>query len=85
MATEIKSFIAKNDATIKLTNNTVVDFYLHGNWIYQIFIDEIGDSLQALSWCRQLSEKTWMRPELLSRFCSMAIIAIENNKRSAAK
>jgi hypothetical protein len=61
-----------------IARKRVIDFYRHGNWIYQVSINDLQTGQQVLDWCRQLSQKSWMSSSLLSEFCSLAIGALRN-------
>ena len=59
-----------------LSGSRIIDFYRNGRWIYQIFLCDLRTGTQALDWCRQLSQKSWMSPRLLSHFCTLALGAL---------
>jgi hypothetical protein len=50
-----------------------INFYLRETWIYDIALDDFRDSIRALEWIRQLSEKTWAAKQTISEICSLVI------------
>jgi hypothetical protein len=65
------------DVQVVLTGNRVINFSRNGNWIYEVFIEDLRTSTGVLAWCRQLSEKSWMSPRLIGEFCTLAMGAMD--------
>ncbi len=51
----------------------VVDFYMDGHWIYDVDLNRFKDPAEALDWIRQLVQKNWVTPEIISDLCTLAM------------
>ncbi len=50
-----------------------IDFFLDGQWIYDLDLDVCRTTAEALCWIRQVAEKTWASTRTISELCTILL------------